>query len=79
MNLNSLGALCWCLCGFVLLLFLVSVFPFGFVLIICIVIPFVIGWIVTGKRIEQERQAENEFQRLQEENERLKRELDKDK
>ncbi|AYJ74234.1 hypothetical protein BSP15_217 [Bacillus phage BSP15] len=59
--------------------FLINIYPFTIILLFCIVIPAIVGWVWTGQRIERERQVEDEFQRLQEENERLKRELDKDK
>ncbi|QRI44638.1 hypothetical protein BSTP3_092 [Bacillus phage BSTP3] len=79
MNLNGIGALLWLICGIVVLFFLINIYPFTIILLFCIVIPAIAGWVWTGQRIERERQVEDEFQRLQEENERLKRELDKDK
>lgn len=79
MNLNGIGALCWLICGIVVLFFLISIYPFTIVLFFCIVIPAIAGWVLTGKRIERERQVEDEFTRLQEENELLKRKLDEKK
>ncbi|AYJ76409.1 hypothetical protein BSP12_223 [Bacillus phage BSP12] len=42
------------------------------------IVFFILGWVTTGKKIQEEQAAKDEFQRLQEENEQLKKELDKD-
>ncbi|WCS69850.1 hypothetical protein Goe25_02220 [Bacillus phage vB_BsuM-Goe25] len=78
MNLNTVGIICWSLCGLVVLFFLVSLFPLGTIIVFCMIVFFILGWVTTGKKIQEEQAAKDEFQRLQEENEQLKKELDKD-